>query len=130
MTELEKEGKQRTGMICIGILIFIVYGIIYQNMVSTDVGIVSMFSQGIKLLLMIGLLAEVYKGKKWAKILMIIVSIIGVFGSVYGYAFLEGSLIDKLPFLITACLYLVAIYHLGFAKSYKAYFAHQNRYDD
>ncbi len=130
MNELAKEGKQRTATLCIGILIFIVYGIIYQNMVSTDIGLITKIFQGIKLLLMLGLLAEVYKGKKWARILTVIVSIIGVFGSVSGYVFLDGSLIDKLPFLITAGLYLVAIYHFGFAKSYKAYCTHQNRYDD
>ena len=68
----------------------------------------------------------VYKGKNWAKIVSIILFSLGLLGALFALGTLETPLINKVPLLVMTFVYSMAIYHFGFAKSFKEFFKYQN----
>jgi hypothetical protein len=69
----------------------------------------------------------VYKGKHWAKIVSLILFSLALLGAFFGLATLSTSFISKIPLLVMIFVYSTAIYHFGFAKSFKEFFKHQNK---
>ncbi len=129
MTELVKQGKQRTIGVAISMLTVSLIGIILYHLSNSDVGSIKVLSQIIRFSLTIALLVEAYKGKKWAKVVTIILACLAVLTSIGAFIGLEGSLLRKIPFIIMAVVYGITIYHFGFSKSFKAFYAFQNRFE-
>mgnify|MGYP000044141909 CR=1 FL=1 len=129
MTELVKQGKQRTIGVAISMLTVSLIGIILYHVSNSDVDSIKVLSQIIRFSLTIALLVEAYKGKKWAKVVTIILAGLAVLTSIGAFISLEGSLLGKIPFIIMAVVYGITIYHFGFSKSFKAFYAFQNRFE-
>ena len=129
MTELVKQGKQRTINISVGVLIVSLLSIVMHHMSTEDVGLVKMISEGIRFALTAALLKEAFRGKRWARVILMIVCLIATVSSIGTFFSSEADFINKLPFLIMAIVYAVAFYHFGFSKPFKAFYEHQNRYD-
>jgi len=129
MTELVKQGKQRTIGVAISMLSVSLIGIILYHVSNSDIGSTKVLSQIIRFSLTIALLVEAYKGKKWAKVVTIILAGLAVLTSIGTVIGLEGSLLGKIPFIIMAVVYGITIYHFGFSKSFKAFYAFQNRFE-
>ncbi|WMI70046.1 DUF4240 domain-containing protein [Mangrovimonas sp. YM274] len=68
----------------------------------------------------------VYKGKNWAKIVSIILFSLALLGALVGLATLDTPFINKIPLLVMVFVYSMAIYHFGFAKSFKEFIKFQN----
>lgn len=115
------KGK-RTLQLIIGVLISIsVLSIISQILA---VGPFKLLSQIIRLALNIGLCFYMYKGHRWARAIIIILSLLTVLYSGYAlillYTMTSRALL-MLPFMVA---YGAIAYLLIFSKSIKAYFEH------
>ena len=126
MNELTKLGKKRTILISISILLVSIHTIYFYHSVRPEIESKKLIQQIIRFLLTIGLLLMVYKGKNWAKIVSIILFSLGLLGALFALGTLETPLINKVPLLVMTFVYSMAIYHFGFAKSFKEFFKYQN----
>ena len=68
----------------------------------------------------------VYKGKNWAKIISIVLFSLALLGALFALGTLETPFINKVSLLVMIFVYSMAIYHFGFAKSFKEFFKYQN----
>ena len=126
MDELIKTGRQRTILISIGILLVSIHTIYFYHAAWPGIEITKLIQQGIRFLLTTGLLIITYKGKKWARITSIVLFSLAILGAVFGLATIEGSIVNKIPFLVMVFIYSLAVYHFAVSKSYKAFFEFQN----
>ncbi len=126
MDELTKIGKKRTILISISILLVSIHTIYFYHSVRPEIESKKLIQQIIRFLLTIGLLIMVYKGKKWAKIVSIILFSLAILGALIGLGTLDTPFINKVPLLVMIFVYSMAIYHFGFAKSFKEFFKYQN----
>jgi hypothetical protein len=98
MTELIKTGKKRTILISISILLVSIHTIYFYHAVRPDIETTKLIQQGIRFLLTVGLLVFIYKGKKWAKIVSIVLFSLAVLGALVGLFTIDSeSVINKLP---------------------------------
>ena len=72
MNELTKIGKKRTILISISILLVSIHTIYFYHSVRPEIESKKLIQQLIRFSLTIGLLIMVYKGKKWAKVISVI----------------------------------------------------------
>ncbi|WGH75603.1 hypothetical protein P8625_00125 [Tenacibaculum tangerinum] len=126
MDNLIKLGKRRTILISISILLVSIHSIYFYHSVRPEIELKKLFQQLIRFSLTVTLLLMVYKGKKWAKIVLIILFSVALFGLLISFNTLEISFINKIPFGIMVFVYSMAIYHFGFSKSFKAFYLFQN----
>ena len=127
MNELIKTGKKRTILISMSILLVSLHTIYFYHAVMPEVETKKLVQQIIRLLLTVGLLVYVYKGKKWARIVSIVLFSLGVLGALTGLFLLESKpLINKTPLLVMLFVYAIAIHHFGFSQSFKAFYNYQN----
>lgn len=127
MNELISIGKRRTILISISILLISLHTIYFYHAVRPEIETEKLFQQILRFLLTAGLLVMVYKGKKWAKNVSIVLFSIGIIGALVGILAVEGVLVNKIPLFVMAFIYSVAVYHFGFSKDYKAFFEYQNK---
>jgi hypothetical protein len=126
MNELTKIGKKRTILISISILLVSIHTIYFYHSVRPEIESKKLIQQLIRFSLTIGLLIMVYKGKNWAKIVSIILFSLALLGALVGLGTLDTPFINKIPLLVMIFVYSMAIYHFGFAKSFKEFFKFQN----
>jgi fatty acid desaturase len=127
MNEQIKTGKKRTILISISILLVSLHTIYFYHAVRPEIETKKLIQQIIRFLLTIGLLVLVYKGKKWAKIVSIILFSLAILGALIGLVTIGSeSFVNKVPLLVMILIYSVAVYHFGFSKSFNAFFEHQN----
>jgi hypothetical protein len=126
MNELIKLGKKRTILISISILLVSIHTIYFYHSVRPEIETTKLIQQIIRFLLTVGLLAMIYKGKNWAKIVSLILFPLGLLGALVGLGTLDAPFINKVPLLVMTLIYSIAIYHFGFAKSFKAFSKYQN----
>lgn len=126
MNELTKLGKKRTILISISILLVSIHTIYFYHSVRPEIESKKLITQLIRFLLTIGLLIMVYKGKKWAKIVSIILFSLALLGALIALGTLDTPFINKVPLLVMIFVYSMAIYHFGFAQSFKEFFKYQN----
>ena len=126
MNELTKLGKKKTILISISILLVSIHTIYFYHSVRPEIESKKLITQIIRFLLTIGLLTMVYKGKKWAKIISIALFSLGLLGALIGLITVETPFLNKVPFLVMIFVYSMAIYHFGFAQSFKEFFKYQN----
>lgn len=126
MNELSKLGKKRTILISISILLVSIHTIYFYHSVRPEIESKKLIQQIIRFLLTVGLLIMVYKGKNWAKIVSIILFSLALLGALFGLFTLQTPFINKVPMLVMIFVYSMAIYHFGFAQSFKEFFKYQN----
>ncbi|MFT5846178.1 MAG: hypothetical protein ACJARX_001324 [Psychroserpens sp.] len=128
MNELAKIGKKRTILISISVFLISLHTIYYYHSLRPDLDGLKLLQQIIRFLLTVGLLYAAYIGKKWAKIIVVILFSITVLGAIFGIATtLELPFINTVPFYVMIFVYGNGISHFGFSKSYKTFFDYQNR---
>lgn len=126
MNELTKIGKKRTILLSISILLVSIHTIYFYHSVRPEIELKKLIQQLIRFSLTIGLLIMVYKGKNWAKIVSLILFSLALLGALIGLGTLETSFMNKIPLIVMIFVYSMAIYHFGFAKSFKEFFKFQN----
>lgn len=126
MNELTKIGKKRTVLISISILLVSIHTIYFYHSVRPEIESKKLITQLIRFSLTIGLLIMVYKGKNWAKIVSIILFSLALLGGLIALGTLDTPFINKAPLLVMIFVYSMAIYHFGFAQSFKEFFKYQN----
>lgn len=126
MNELAELGKKRTILISISILLVSIHTIYFYHSVRPEIEISKLIQQIIRFSLTVGLLLMVYKGKNWAKVLSIILFSLALLIALVSLVTLDTHFINKTPLLVMVFVYAMAIYHFGFAKSFKAFFNYQN----
>lgn len=129
MNELVQQGKKSTLIISIGVLIASLSNVYLYHLFNPEVGVFTIIWQVIQLLFMLSVLAEAFKGKRWAKIVVMILCFLSAFGSLWTGFTLESSILLKLPFLTFVIIYGMAFFHFGFSKSYKAFSEFNKRFD-
>ena len=126
MNELTKIGKKRTILISISILLVSIHTIYFYHSVRPEIESKKLITQLIRFSLTVGLLIMVYKGKNWAKIISIVLFSLALLGALIALGTLETPFINKVPLLVMIFVYSMAIYHFGFAQSFKEFFKYQN----
>lgn len=127
MNELIRKGKKRTILISISILLVSIHTIYFYHVVRPEIETKKLIQQIIRFLLTVGLLIVTYKGKKWARIVSIVLFSLGILGGLAGLVTIESvSIINKVPLLVMTIVYSIAVYHFGFSKSFKAFINYQN----
>jgi hypothetical protein len=126
MNELTKIGKKRTILISISILLVSIHTIYFYHSVRPEIELKKLIQQLIRFSLTIGLLIMVYKGKNWAKIVSLILFSLALLGALIGLGTLDTPFMNKIPLIVMIFVYSMAIYHFGFAKSFKEFFKFQN----
>lgn len=126
MNELTKIGKKRTILLSISILLVSIHTIYFYHSVRPEIELKKLIQQLIRFSLTIGLLIMVYEGKNWAKIVSLILFSLALLGALIGLGTLDTPFMNKIPLIVTIFVYSMAIYHFGFAKSFKEFFKFQN----
>jgi dolichyl-phosphate-mannose--protein O-mannosyl transferase len=127
MNELAKLGKKRTILISISVLLISIHTIYYYHSLRPEIDALMLIRQTIRFLLTVGLLYATYIGKKWAKIVTIILFSLALLGAIYAIlTSLELPFINTIPFYVMIFVYGNGISHFGFSKSYNAFFEYQN----
>lgn len=126
MNELAKIGKRRTILISVSILLVSIHTIYFYHTMRPEIESKKLIQQIIRFLLTIGLLIMVYKGKNWARIVSIILFTLALLGALVGLGTLDVPFINKIPLFVMVFVYSMAIYHFGFAKSFKEFLKFQN----
>lgn len=126
MTDLIKTGRSRTIIISISTLLVSIYTIYLYHAVRPDVDTTKLTQQVVRFLLTVGLLIGVYKGKKWAKILALVLFSITGIASLVTILNPDISVIIKIPFMVMCFVYSLAVFHFGFSESFKAFYDYQN----
>ncbi|MCY1235122.1 hypothetical protein D3C87_204990 [compost metagenome] len=130
MNYLEKIGRKQTILISISILLVSLHAIYFYNSVFRETNTQKLLQQIIRFLFTVGLLILVYKGKKWARIVLVILFSIALLGAFFGLFFTQQTMINKIPLIVMIFVYSVSIFHFGLSKSFKAFFLYQNRKKD
>jgi hypothetical protein len=124
MNQLVKAGKRNTLLLAASILLVSLHTIWYHHSL-VDVDTKKMTQQSIRFILTLVLLFGLYKGKTWARTLCLVLFSISVIGGVTAIVYIENDIAHKIPLMVVVLVYGVAIYHVGFSKSFKAFYHHQ-----
>lgn len=128
MNELVEEGKKKTILISMSIVLVSIHTIYFYHSVLTEIEIKKIVQQSIRFILTVGLLIMVYQGKKWAKNLSLVLFAVSILGGIIGLATINvNSFVNKIPLIVMILIYSIALYHFGFSKGFKAFFEFQNR---
>ncbi|MCC9061843.1 MULTISPECIES: hypothetical protein [Flavobacterium] len=126
MTELAKIGKKQTLFVFICILIISLYSTYIYQSYQSEIDIKNLISGITRFFLTIGLLYLVYIGKKWAKVVTIVLFSIANVILIISLFSIDISLINKAPIIIMTVVYSFSLYHFTISKSFKAFFEYQN----
>ncbi len=126
MTELEQLGKRRTILVSISILMVSIHTIYFYHATVPNVTAGKIIQQIIRFILTAGLLALIYNGKNWARIIAIILFSIGTLGALMSLFTLDTHIVSKIPLVVMTFVYSIAIFHFGFTESFKAFKAFLN----
>ncbi|MBN9337570.1 MAG: hypothetical protein J0I88_06950 [Chryseobacterium sp.] len=127
MDKIIKIGRDRTILISISILLFSIFSIYFEQSAKIDIDIKKLIRQIIRFILTVGLLYLVYIGKNWARILALTLFVFSIILSIAGILFIEVDLASKTPLFVVVIIYSLAIYHLAFSKSFKAFYNYQRQ---
>ena len=126
MNELAQLGKRRTILISISILLVSIHTIYFYQSALPEINSSKLVQQGVRFLLTVILLIFVFQAKQWARIIAIVLFSLALLGAVIGLVSIDGPFVNKIPVLVMIFVYTMAIHHLGFSSSYKAYFQYKN----
>ncbi|MEO9501217.1 hypothetical protein [Nonlabens ulvanivorans] len=126
MNELAQLGKRRTILISISILLISLHTIYFYQSALPEINTSKLIQQCVRFVLTVVLLLFVFQAKRWAKITAIVLFGLALLGAVIGLVSLSGTFINKIPVLVMILVYSMAIHHLRYSNSYKAYFQYKN----
>ncbi len=126
MDGLIKTGKRRTILVSISILLISIITIFFYHSVRAEIDPKKLVQQIIRFSLTVGLLVMVYKGKKWARTISLILFSLAILGVLIALR-IEVPFVNKIPLITLILIYSISIYHFGFSKSFKAFFEFENR---
>lgn len=126
MNLLAQIGKRRMILLSISILLVSLHTIYYYHSVRPEIETKKLVQQIIRFALTVGLLVMIYKGKKWAKSLGIVLFSIAALISIVSVFFIDTSIVNKTPLIVMTVVYSVAVYFLTYSKAFKEFYEHQN----
>lgn len=103
-----------------------IHTIYFYHATRPDVETTKLMQQIIRFLLTTGLLVVTYRGKKWARIISLVLYLAAAVGALAGIIGLETPVTSKIPLMTMAFVYALAVYHFGLSKGFKAFYAYQN----
>lgn len=121
-------GKKRTIILCIALLIISAYTIVSYHIIALEINLNKLFLQILRFALTTSLLLFVYKGKRWAMYLLLILLSLSLVGIIVSLSITDIPILNYLPLFIMAIVYTISIFHFGFSKSFKAFFEYKNSY--
>ena len=122
MNELIRTGRKRTILISISILLVSIHTIYFYHVIRPEIETKKLTQQLIRFALTVGLLYAVYRGKKWAINISIVLFSLALLAAILGIVTIDGPISNKIPMLVMIFVYSMAIYHFGFAENFKAYY--------
>lgn len=125
MDDLIALGKRRTILVSISILLVSIHTIYFYHVSMDVVDTKKIIQQLFRFLLTIALLIMVYKGKKWARIVAIVLFSLAGIAALISIVSINSTLVSKIPLMVMTFVYGMAIYHFGFSKSFKAFYDEQ-----
>lgn len=120
MNELAKQGRNKALSIFLSVVLISIYTIVTYNILAENIETKKITQQIVRFLLTLVLIYSVMKGKNWAIISMSILLSLGILLSLIALLAI-GTAPGMIPLLVTIYIYSMAIYHLNFTKSFKAY---------
>ena len=129
MNELVRTGKKRTILISISILLISIHTIYFYQTLQPELATKKLIQQIIRFVLTVGLLIALYHGKSWARTVAIVLFGIAALGAIISIVTVPSAPVNKIPFFVMTFIYSLALYHFGFAKSFKAFYEYQNKGD-
>ncbi|MFD1552901.1 hypothetical protein DNU06_07945 [Putridiphycobacter roseus] len=130
MEDLIALGRKRTILLSISILLVSVHTIYLYHATHPVVETKKIVQQAIRFLLTILLLVMIYKGKKGAKIIGIVLFSLGLLGALIGLFMIDKPFLAKTPLLVMSMVYALAIYFFSANSSFKAFFESQQHKKD
>jgi hypothetical protein len=127
MNQLAKIGRKQTILISISILLISLYTTYKYQSVYPEIQITKLISQIIRFLLTFGLLYLIYIGKKWAKVLIIVLFSISIPFALISLFVANIFIGNLIPVLVIVTIYSISIYHFAISKTFKAFFEYQNK---
>jgi hypothetical protein len=103
-----------------------IHTIFYYQTSVPEFDQMKMIQQSVRFVLTLGLLYVAFKGKNWARIILVILLSVGALSSCAMVFTLSAPFILRLPFIVMLIVYGVGVYHFGLSDSYKAFAAYQN----
>lgn len=70
-----------------------------------------------------------YKGKKWAKTVAVVLYSLAILGGIVGLTQIEFTSIYSTPLIVMIFVYSMALYHFGKSASYAAFVDYTNNRD-
>lgn len=126
MNDLIRTGRKRTIQISLSILLVSLHTMYFYHAGRPEIETEKVIQQSIRFLLTVGLLVGVYRGVKWMKIAAMVLFAMATVGSLIGVALIDAPFPDRIPLMVMFVVFSLALYHVGFSKSYKAFFHYQN----
>jgi len=126
MNQLAEIGRRRTILIAISILLISIHTIYFYQSSRPEIEVKKLIQQIIRFSLTLGLLFLIYNGKKWARIVAIILFSLAILLALYTFFTIDAAFINKTPFIVMIVIYSIAIYHFAFSKSFKEFIKVQN----
>lgn len=126
MNELARSGRTKTIFVSLGILFVSLHTIYFYHAVRPDVETKKLIQQIIRFLFTTGLLIFTYMGKKWARIISIVLYSLAAVGALVGAFMIQAAFVNKIPLLVMAFVYSIAVYHFGFSKGFRAFYEYRN----
>ena len=127
MNDLVKDGKKKTILISISVLLVSLHTIYFSQSVLPEIDTKKLIQQIIRFSLTAGLLYATYIGKNWARNLFLVLFLLGIFGAVYGLLTVENDFANKVPFIVMIFIYSLATYHFSFSNSFSAFLKYQQQ---
>jgi len=126
MNDLIKTGRKRTIQISLSILLVSIHTIYFYHAGRPEIETKKLVQQSVRFLLTVGLLIGVYRGLKWAKIVSMILFSLAILGSSIGAVIIDVPFPNRIPMIVMFIVFSLALYHVGFSKSYNAFCDYQN----
>lgn len=122
MNSFETAGRNGTIRIFASVLLISIHTIVTYQMQFEFIDTKKLIQQIIRFLLTILLMYFLFKGKKWAKIILTVLFSLSVVFALIGLFTLPGP--AKIPASVMIIIYGLAAYYLNFSLYFKAYFSY------
>jgi hypothetical protein len=122
MNELALKGKKQTLLISLSIVLVSLITIIQYQLSVDELVVKKLVQQIIRFILTLVMMFFILKKKTWALVMMILLLSAAVLMAIDFIIFEELPFMAKIPLMVMAFVYSIALYHFAFSKSFKAFF--------
>jgi len=123
MNELETKGKIQTLRVFASVLLSSLFILVTYQIALGEIDEKKLIQQLIRFGLTVLLMVFIFKGKEWAKNIFTFLFVLGILNGLW-FLFKIYTLEGKIPIIFLIIIYSIAIHHLNFSESFKAYFKH------